>query len=146
MKYTSFKSDIVGIIHSSDNDYVLKFYDADGNVTIDEDSALWLYIDSANIMIQFPDEEASMTVWSSSASLPENFESIMQRFRHQSVVNGISLNNKLYNNLDRRKIYNSIKKSIILKKDEDMNELRHLQRNIRMWQKTLAYEVTNELN
>ena len=31
-------------------------------------------------------------------------------------------------------------------KDEDMTELRHIQRNLRMWQKTLAYEVTNELN
>lgn len=29
---------------------------------------------------------------------------------------------------------------------DDMTELRHIQRNIRMWQKTLAYEVTNELN
>lgn len=122
MKYTSFKSDIIGIIHSSDNDYVLKFYDTDGNVTIDEKSALWVYIDKPNIMIQFPDEDASMTVWSSSASLPDDFETIMQRFRHQSVVNGISLNNKLFDNLDRRKIYNIIKKSIILKKDEEMNE------------------------
>lgn len=26
---------------------------------------------------------------------------------------------------------------------DDMTELRHIQRNIRMWQKTLAYEVNN---
>ena len=29
---------------------------------------------------------------------------------------------------------------------DDMTELRHIQRNIRVWQKTLASEVTNELN
>ena len=35
---------------------------------------------------------------------------------------------------------------LVSKTDEDMINLRHIQRNIRMWQKTLAYEVTNELN
>ena len=35
---------------------------------------------------------------------------------------------------------------LVSKTDEDMINLRHLQRNLRLWQKTLAYEVTNELN
>lgn len=29
---------------------------------------------------------------------------------------------------------------------DDMNELRHIQRNIRMWQKTLTYETNHEYN
>lgn len=122
MKYTSFKSDIIGIIHSSDNNYILKFYNNDGDTTIDEKNTKWLYIESENIMIEFPDENSTLTIWSSSNSLPKNFENIIQRIRHLSVLNGISLNTKLYNNLDRRKIYNIIKKSIIAKKENEMNE------------------------
>lgn len=123
MKYTSYKTDIMGIIHSSDNDFILKFYDTDGNITINEDNAKWVYIDSENIMIEFPDDDNSMiTIWSSKTSLPKNFDNIVQRMRHLSVVNGISLNTKLFNNLDRRKIYNIIKKSIINNKENEMNE------------------------
>lgn len=123
MKYTSYKSDIIGILHSSDNNFVLKFYDNDGNVTLDENDALWIYIESLNIIIKMPDDENSIiTVWSSKTTIPDDFEKIIQRMRHLSVVNGVSLSVKLYNNLDRRKIYNIIKKAIINRKESDMNE------------------------
>ena len=131
MKYTSLKTDISSIIHSSDNNFIIKFYDKDGNITLDENNAQWLYIEKENIMIEFPtDETSSITIWSSNSTLPQSFEKIIKRIRKLSVLNGVSLNTKLFNSLDRRKIYNIIKQSIIKKKEDDMNESFNMLSNI----------------
>ena len=39
MKYTSLKNDIVNILHSSDYDLILKFYDEDGRNTLDTEKS-----------------------------------------------------------------------------------------------------------
>ena len=57
MKYTSLKNDIVNILHSSDFNLSLKFYDEDGNTTLDIDDAVWGYIHNENMMIEFMTED-----------------------------------------------------------------------------------------
>lgn len=125
MKYTSLKNDIVNILHSSDFNLDLKFYDKDGNTTLDIDEATWGYINNENMMIEFMTEENPVVyLWKDKKNVDNKMKNIIQRIRELSILNGVSVQIRVYNNLDQRKIYNLIKSSIITntKDNEEMNE------------------------
>lgn len=125
MKYTSLKNDIVNILHSSDFNLDLKFYDKDGNTTLDIDEATWGYINNENMMIEFMTEENPVIyLWKDKKNVDNKMKNIIQRIRELSILNGVSVQIRVYNNLDQRKIYNLIKSSIITntKDNEEMNE------------------------
>lgn len=123
MKYTSLKEDIISILNSSDNNFILKLYDDDGSVIIETSNTRWIYIENKNIIITLPsDDDATITIWSSNETLPQGFDTIIQRLRELSILNGLSVQTKLFDTLDRRKIYNIIKSSIISNKENKMNE------------------------
>lgn len=124
MKYTTLKEDIINILHSSDFNLDLKFYDENGNTTIDVDDAYWGYIHNENMIIEFmTDENPTIIIWKDKTNINNKIKNILQRIRELAVLNGVSVQIRVYNNLDRRKIYNLIRSNIILsKEDSKMNE------------------------
>lgn len=124
MKYTSLKSDIINILHSSDYNLNLKFYDEDGNTTIKPDDAQWGYINNNNIIIEFMTNDIhTIYIWKDKSSIDNNMKTIIQRIRELAILNGVSVQIRVYDNLDQRKIYNLIKSSIASRKDDEkMNE------------------------
>lgn len=113
MEYTSLNDDILSILHSSDYDYELKMYDEEGNTTLDSDNIKWLYIKNKNIMIEMPStEDPVLCFWKETGSEDKDMIKVIQRVREISVLNGVKVEIRTYNNLDRRKIYNIIKTSI----------------------------------
>lgn len=124
MKYTSLKNDIVNILHSSDYDLYLKFYDEDGRNTLDTEKSEWCYISIYNIMIKFMNDENSVIqIWKDKNTLDENMKHIIQRIRELSGLNGVQVQIKIYDDLNQRKIYNLIKNDILKQREsEDMDE------------------------
>ena len=124
MKYTTLKEDIINILHSSDFNLDLKFYDENGNTTINVDDASWGYIHNENMIIEFmTDENPTIIIWKDKTNINNKIKNILQRIRELAVLNGVSVQIRVYNNLDRRKIYNLIRSNIILsKEDNKMNE------------------------
>lgn len=124
MKYTSLKNDIVNILHSSDYDLYLKFYDEDGRNTLDTEKSEWCYISNYNIMIKFMNDENSVIqIWKDKNALDENIKYIIQRIRELSGLNGVQVQIKIYDDLNQRKIYNLIKNDILKQREsEDMDE------------------------
>lgn len=124
MKYTSLKNDIVNILHSSDHDLYLKFYDEDGRNTLDTEKSEWCYISNYNIMIKFMNDENSVIqIWKDKNTLNENMKHIIQRIRELSGLNGVQVQIRIYDDLNQRKIYNLIKNDILKQREsEDMDE------------------------
>lgn len=123
MKYTTLKNDIMSILHSPDYNFVLKMYDVDGNNTLDVDTTSWVYIKNKKVMVELAtDEEPIIHVWKEQGDVTEDFEIILQRIRELSILNGVSVQIHIFNDLNRRRIYNLIKNSIENRKEEDMNE------------------------
>lgn len=124
MKYTSLKNDIVNILHSSDYDLYLKFYDEDGRNTLDTEKSEWCYISNYNIMIKFMNDENSVIqIWKDKNILDENMKHIIQRIRELSGLNGVQVQIRIYDDLNQRKIYNLIKNDILKQREsEDMDE------------------------
>lgn len=124
MKYTSLKNDIVNILHSSDYDLYLKFYDEDGRNTLDTEKSEWCYISNYNIMIKFMNDENSVIqIWKDKNALDENIKHIIQRIRELSGLNGVQVQIRIYDDLNQRKIYNLIKNDILKQREsEDMDE------------------------
>lgn len=123
MKYTTLKTDIISILHSSDYNFELKMYDEDGNLSIEPEDTQWIYINDENIMLEFATEDNPVNnIWKEQGDISSKLEKIIQRIREISILNGVSVQISLYNELNRRKIYNLIKHSIESKKEEDMNE------------------------
>lgn len=124
MKYTSLKNDIVNILHSSDYDLYLKFYDEDGRNTLDTEKSEWCYISNYNIMIKFMNDENSVIqIWKDKNALDENMKHIIQRIRELSGLNGVQVQIRIYDDLNQRKIYNLIKNDILKQREsEDMDE------------------------
>lgn len=124
MKYTSLKNDIVNILHSSDYDLYLKFYDENGRNTLDTEKSEWCYISNYNIMIKFMNDENSVIqIWKDKNTLDENMKHIIQRIRELSGLNGVQVQIKIYDDLNQRKIYNLIKNDILKQREsEDMDE------------------------
>jgi len=121
MEYASLKNDILSILHSSDYDFILKMYDQDGNTTLDAENAQWLYISNKNIMIKMPvTEDPTLCFWKDTKTEDKTIIKVIQRVREISILNGVTVQIRNYNNLDRRKIYNIIKSSLM--KDSSMNE------------------------
>ena len=113
MEYTSLSDDILSILHSSDYEFKLKMYDEEGNTTLDSDNIKWLYIVNKNIMIEMPTTESPIICfWKETGSEDSEMIKVIQRVREISVLNGVTVEIRTYNNLDRRKIYNIIKTSI----------------------------------
>jgi hypothetical protein len=123
MKYLTFIDDVISILHSSDHNFKLKFYDVDGNLTTNTDNILWLHIDEPNIIINTPtDDNPVISLWKSNDDFGKEMKIIIQRIRELSILNGIKVQVKQFNNLDRRKIYNLIKNTIKNNKEDEMNE------------------------
>lgn len=123
MKYTSLQQDIVNILHSSDSGLQLKLYDKDGNTTLQSENAAWAYIFNKNIMIEFMDDENPiLCVWKNRETLDSGFKNIIQRIRELAILNGVSVQIRVYDNLDQRKIYNLIKASIETKDTQKKEE------------------------
>lgn len=124
MKYTSLKNDIVNILHSSDYDLYLKFYDEDGRNTLNTEKSEWCYISNYNIMIKFMNDENSVIqIWKDKNTLDENMKHIIQRIRELSGLNGVQVQIRIYDDLNQRKIYNLIKNDILKQREsEDMDE------------------------
>lgn len=121
MEYSSLKSDILSILHSSDYDFTLKLYDDEGNSTLESEDISWIYIEDENIMIEMPTvEEPTLYIWKETGSEDENIINLIKRIRELSILNGVDVDVKTYDNLDRRKIYNMIKTSI--SKGNEMKE------------------------
>lgn len=122
MKYISYKNDIVNILNSSDYNFVLKLYDSDGNTTLEPDDSKWVYIEKYKIMIEFPDDNSVLYIWKDKENPPYKFETIIQRIRELSILSGVSVEIKQYEELNRRKIYNIIKNSLNKQKEKSMTE------------------------
>ena len=128
MKYTSLQQDIVNILSSSDNELQLKLYDNEGNTTINSEDAAWAYIFNKNIMIEFMDDDNPvLCFWKGRDNFDDKFKNIIQRIRELAILNGVSVQIRVYDNLDQRKIYNLIKSSIETKakaaeEEEEMTE------------------------
>lgn len=125
MKYGELKSNVLSILHSDDYGFTLKLYDANGNITLDSENANWVYVPNKNIMFELPDDDSSiLCIWKEKNSDDnDNISEIIKRIREESVLNGVSLQVRLFDELDRRKIYNLIKNAIKIKQEKnDMNE------------------------
>ena len=123
MKYTSLKQDIISILSSTDSGLQLKMYDDEGNTTLQSDDVAWVYIFNKNIMIEMMDDENPILYfWKNRDTLDDNFKNIIQRIRELSILNGISVQIRVYDNLDQRKIYNLIKSSIETKAQQKEEE------------------------
>lgn len=113
MEYTSLSNDILSILHSSDYEFKLKMYDDEGNETLDADDIKWLYIKNKNIMIEMPTtENPVICFWKEIGSEDSEMITVIKRVREISVLNGVTVEIRTYDNLNRRKIYNIIKTSI----------------------------------
>ena len=123
MKYTSLKQDIISILSSTDSGLQLKMYDDEGNTSLQSDDVAWVYIFNKNIMIEMMDDENPILYfWKNRDTLDDNFKNIIQRIRELSILNGISVQIRVYDNLDQRKIYNLIKSSIETKAQQKEEE------------------------
>ena len=58
------------------------------------------------------EENPILYFWKNRDTLDDGFKNIIQRIRELSILNGISVQIRVYDNLDQRKIYNLIKSSI----------------------------------
>ena len=132
MKYTSLENDIIDILHSADYNLTLKFYDADGLVTTEPEDVKWCYIKNRNVMIEMMDDDNSViTIWKENDDVENNkdkqeiedFKKIIQRIRELAVLNGVSVKIKIYNNLDRRNIFNIVKTEIKKQQEEKDDEM-----------------------
>ena len=133
MKYSTLQNDIINILHSADYNLYLKFYDKNGNTIIDSDEAKWIYINNYNIMISLMDDENPViSIWKGTNSFNDNMKNILQRIRELANLNGVSVEVKVYSNLNQRKIYNLIKDTITkLNKDNDnMNESHEIEESL----------------
>lgn len=133
MKYSTLQNDIINILHSADYNLYLKFYDKDGNTIIDANEAKWVYINNYNIMVSLMDDNNPMiTFWKGSNSFNDDMKSILQKIRELANLNGISVEVKVYSNLNQRKIYNLIKNSIEQshKENDKMNESQNLDESL----------------
>lgn len=133
MKYSTLQNDIVNILHSADYNLYLKFYDKDGNTIIDANEAKWVYINNYNIMISLMDDENPViTIWKGTNSFNDDMKIILQKIRELANLNGISVEVKVYSNLNQRKIYNLIKATIdqLNKDDDKMNESHNLDESL----------------
>lgn len=126
MKYNALKNDIINILHSSDYGLQIKFYDENGNTTLDSAETVWCYIHNNNMLLEFPDDNSpELYIWKSRKNITNEFKNLIQRIRKISVINGVSVQIRMYDNLDQREIYNLIKTSLTTKqksKSEKMNE------------------------
>ena len=125
MKYGELKNNVLSILHSDDYDFTLKLYDGNGNITLDGEKAEWVYVQNKNIMFELPSDDTSiMCIWKEKDTDDnDNISEIIKRIREEAILNGVSLQVRLFDELDRRKIYNLIKNSINIKKEKsDMNE------------------------
>ena len=123
MKYTSLQQDIVNILSSSDNDLQLKLYDSEGNTTINSEDAAWAYIFNKNIMIEFMDDDNPiLCFWKGRDNFDDKFKHIVQRIRELAILNGVSVQIRVYDNLDQRKIYNLILSTIEQKSKKEEEE------------------------
>lgn len=125
MKYGELKSNILSILHSDDYDFTLKLYDGDGNTTLDPEEAYWIYITNKNIMFELPsDDEAVMCIWKEKEiDDDETLSKVIKRTRELCILNGVSLQVRLFDDLNRRKIYNLIQNAINSRKENaEMNE------------------------
>lgn len=130
MNYANFKNELLTILQNSDDNLVLKMYDKDGNSTVDSEELQWIFITNFNIMIEMPILNNSITLWISDKNKPNDFEALSQKIRKQAILNGLSLIIKMYNNFDRRKMYNIIKTSLNKLKRKNMNESFNKLKNI----------------
>lgn len=121
MKYGELKSNILSILHSDDYDFILKLYDDEGNVTLDPEESNWIYITNKNIMFELPtDDEAVMCIWKEKDVEDDDLLSkIIKRTRELCILNGVSLQVRLFDDLNRRKIYNLIQNAINTKKEKN---------------------------
>jgi hypothetical protein len=123
MKYTTLKSDIISILHSSDYELNIKCYNEEGQTTLQPNDVRWIYISNNNIMIELMnDTDSIIYIWKDVKNLDENMKTIIQRMRELAILNGVSVQIRVYNNLDQRKIYNLIKSSMEDSKEEEMKE------------------------
>ena len=124
MKYTSLKSDIINILHSSDYNLNLKIYDKDGKTTLNPDDSQWAYINNYNMMIEFMTEDNhTIYIWKDTKNLDKNMKNIIQRMRELAILNGVSVQIRVYDNLNQRKIYNLVKSAMLANKEnQKMNE------------------------
>lgn len=133
MKYSTLQNDIINILHSADYDLYLKFYDKDGNTIIDTNDVKWIYINNYNVMISLMDDENPViSIWKGMNSFNNDMKNILQRIRELANLNGISVEVKVYSNLNQRKIYNLIKSTIdqLNKDDDKMNESHNLDESL----------------
>lgn len=122
MKYTTLKQDIASILTATDLGLHLKMYDDKGNTTIEPDDAAWVYVFDNNIMIELmSDDNPVISFWKSPETLNDDFKGVIQRIRELAILNGVSVQIRVYDNLNQRKIYNLIKSTMENKEDE-MNE------------------------
>ena len=74
-------------------------------------------------MIEMMDEENPILYfWKNRDTLDDNFKNIIQRIRELAILNGVSVQIRVYDNLDQRKIYNLIKSSIETKAQQKEEE------------------------
>lgn len=135
MKYSTLQNDIINILHSTDYNLYLKLYDKDGNTTINSDDTKWIYINNYNIIISLMDENnPNISIWKGTNSFNENMKKIVQRIRELANLNGVSVDIKVYSNLNQRKIYNLIKYAIqqTNKDDDKMNENHNIDESLYM--------------
>ena len=113
MRYDDLKSEIVSILHSADYNFTLKFYDKDGNTTLEPTNVDWIYITNYNILIELPsDTNPDVILWKEDTKDKINLEKIIKRMRKQTILYGSKIQVKLFNNLDRRKLHNIIKNAM----------------------------------
>ena len=124
MKFSQLNNDILNILQSSDYNLYLELYNDECNTVMDKDETRWCYINDYNIMIKLPSEfDKNVTIIKNGDDLDNKMKRIISRMRKISVLNGVSVQIKVYNELDRRKIYNFIKTDIKKKKENmDMKE------------------------
>ena len=121
MEYTSLNDNILSLLHSADYNFVLKLYDKEGNTTLEAEDIQWIYIENKNIMIELPkDNETSICFWKETKSEDDDIIKLIQRIREIAILNGLNVQIRTYDNLDRRKIYNMIKQAIIKSKGNTM--------------------------
>ena len=125
MKYGELKSGILSILHSDDYNFVLKLYNENGDTTLDGEEANWIYITNENIMFELPtDDNSVLCIWKEKDFNDDRLSKIIKRIREQCILNGVSLEVRLFDDLNRRKIYNLIKNSLNdKKKAEESNEM-----------------------
>jgi len=123
MKYLTLNDDIISILHSSDYEFELKFYDEDGNFTTDSNKITWLHIKEPNIIINMPvDDNPILGIWKDNTDFTKNIELMIQRLRELCILHGVNVQIKKFDELNRRKIYNLIKNTIENNKEDEMNE------------------------